>query len=263
MALLPEIKKLVLAHDVLHKKIDGLRQGETVIRLSLPINTPRTAITQFLTDYKKRNPRISFVIFSDADHQDLLNGRVDAAYMPYRPPEDGLILWTINEFHNVPAASPDYVQKNGFPAEPEDMPDHDVILRAARHYPSSKHLCRNGETKEFSYRRLSFSGDVLSSIEALLNGEGVAMDLSFGVLKEYFAQNRIVPVLNGWHRENWDLCFAISQSQEDNTELRKFAREFCRFERKQSRSRSVEVLEFLAKAFPDSCGNPSGETARP
>lgn len=65
------------------------------------------------------------------DHEDVISGKVDIAYLPYRPPAEGLFIWDVNKVGNVPLATPEYVRRRGNPQSPEDLRTHDIILRAA------------------------------------------------------------------------------------------------------------------------------------
>ena len=92
---------------------------------------------EIIQSYSHQDPNLKVEILSDVDHEDVISGKVDIAYLPYRPPAEGLFIWDVNKVGNVPLATPEYVRRRGNPQSPEDLRTHDIILRAGRNYPAT------------------------------------------------------------------------------------------------------------------------------
>lgn len=168
----------------------------------------------------------------------MISGKVDIAYLPYRPPAEGLFIWDVNKVGNVPLATPEYVRRRGNPQSPEDLRTHDIILRTGRNYPVTSHLQKDGELRSLEYKQIVFSGDVLSGREWLMAGMGIAIDLSLAFCWKDIEQGRLVPVLNGWSRSPWDLTVAMKKHSLSNRRLVSFAKAIVEYEAKASENRA-------------------------
>ena len=242
--LMPQVRKLVSAYAALGKRIACCGSGEMTLRIGIPLNSPRQTIRQLMKDFSALDAALRCEIFTDADHDDVLLGKVDIAYLPYRPVPDGLVIRDISRMINVPFASVDYIRRHGCPMHPDDMKHHDVIVRAGRHYPTTTRLVKGHASAQLRYRNVAYSGDVASGMEALLAGDGVAVDLSFAVCEREYRDGTIVPVLNGWHRPPWDVCLVMRRDQLPNARMVRFFNWFAERESEaaQKRLQSVETV---------------------
>ena len=239
---LPEIECYLEAATKLKEKISASGSHKLSIKLGIPVNVPRTSFVEIIQSYSHQDPNLKVEILSDVDHEDVISGKVDIAYLPYRPPAEGLFIWDVNKVGNVPLATPEYVRRRGNPQSPEDLRTHDIILRAGRNYPATTHLQKDGELRPLEYKQIVFSGDVLSGKEWLMAGMGVAIDLSLAFCWRDIEQGRLLPVLNGWSRAPWDLTVAIKKQNLSNQRLVALARALVEHETKAS----IKRAEFYA-----------------
>lgn len=235
--LLPEIECYLEAAKKLKEKISASGSHKLSIKFGIPVNVPRTSFVEIIQSYSHQDPNLKVEILSDVDHEDVISGKVDIAYLPYRPPAEGLFIWDVNKVGNVPLATPEYVRRRGNPQSPEDLRTHDIILRAGRNYPATTHLQKNGELRPLEYKQIVFSGDVLSGKEWLM-----AIDLSLAFCWRDIEQGRLLPVLNGWSRAPWDLTVAIKKQNLSNQRLVALARALVEHETKAS----IKRAEFYA-----------------
>ena len=240
--LLPEIECYLEAAKKLKEKISASGSHKLSIKLGIPVNVPRTSFVEIIQSYSHQDPNLKVEILSDVDHEDVISGKVDIAYLPYRPPAEGLFIWDVNKVGNVPLATPEYVRRRGNPQSPEDLRTHDIILRAGRNYPATTHLQKDGELRPLEYKQIVFSGDVLSGKEWLMAGMGVAIDLSLAFCWRDIEQGRLLPVLNGWTGAPWDLTVAIKKQNLSNQRLVALARALVEHETKAS----IKRAEFYA-----------------
>lgn len=167
------------------------------------------------------------------------------AYLPYRPPAEGLRLWHIGYTENCLLASPDYLKTRGEPLEPMDLAEHDLIIRSGRNYPTTKELICGEKHTPLVYKRIAFAGDVLSGKEVLLAAEGIAVDLSFHICRHEIEQGRLVRVLAGWHRPPWDLTIAVCDERVTDSRILNFCRLFAEYEKKASAMRLRHMHKFF------------------
>lgn len=43
---------------------------------------------ELIQSYRQKDPNLKVEILSDVDHEDVISGKVDVAYLPYRPPAE-------------------------------------------------------------------------------------------------------------------------------------------------------------------------------
>ncbi len=222
-ALYEPIKDFIRHHAQLTQMTQAMSGEPRRYRLCYPMNVGRDPLIGQLIDYRKIDPAIEFDLMSECDHEDVLEGRVDIAYLPYKPPAKGLLIWSTGLGYNVPLATPDYIAAHGNPQEPEDMKDHTIIVRTGKNYPVYHTLKKASEERCFVWKAIGFQGDALSCKAAVLADLGIAMDLSFDLCKQELMSGELVPVLNGWHRQPWDMNLVMSDKMEGNPQLMRFA----------------------------------------
>ncbi len=232
-------KQLTDAYDELKRRIESSAQKEITIRVGIPVNNPRKSIYALLKRYEELDPYVRFEVFSDTDHNDVLSGAVDVAYLPYRPPSEGLFIWDIGTIGNVPLVSTSYLTTHPLPKTPEDLAEHDVIIRCGPYYPLTTTLQKGDESRPFVYKNIVLAGDSPSCKEAVLSGDGVAIDLSIAYCRDEIADGRLIPILNGWHRPMWEKTLVISREQLGNSRLVSFARYFVKHESHASERRNA------------------------
>ncbi|WP_282195942.1 LysR substrate-binding domain-containing protein [Turicimonas muris] len=244
--ILPVVKELLSSYKKLEEAVEAARNEKIDLKVSIPINSPRNTIYPLIKACAKEYPEINLEIMADCDHEDVLRKKVKAAYLPYRPPSEGLIIFTVNpSFINVPLASLEYVRKNGMPTHPRDLLEHDIIIRSGRHYPLTKTLQKGSLEHPLVFRKIAFAGDVLSAKEALLAGDGISIDLSYSSCQEEVSQGLFVPVLGGWHKEPWDITIAVDRDLIHNSRVIEFFRVFAEAEGKASQVRARTISDVL------------------
>lgn len=236
--LLPEIRSYLDAAQKLERKVASSGNQKLFVKLGIPVNVPRISFVELIQNYTHQDPNLKVEILSDVDHEDVISGKVDVAYLPYRPPGEGLFIWNINKVGDVPLATPEYIRKRGNPQDPSDLRFHDIILRAGRNYPVTTYLQKNGEVRPLEYNQIVFSGDVLSGREWLMAGMGIAIDLSLAFCWKDIEQGRLLPVLNGWSRTPWDLTVVVKKQSLSNRRLVALARALVEHEAKASIKRA-------------------------
>lgn len=245
--LLPEIRNYLESAERLEKKVSQSGNRRLYVRLGIPVNVPRTSFVNIVKEFREKDPNVEVEILSDVDHEDVLSGKVDIAYLPYRPLPDGLFIWDINRVENIPLATNEYIQRYGNPQTPRDLATHSLILRTGRNYPVTKHLEKNGQKQTLVYDRIAFAGDALTGKEWLLASAGIAIDLSFAICWPEIESGKLIPVLNGWKRAPWEITVVIKRQDLSNNRLVALAREIVEHESKASVERAKFYREGIKR----------------
>lgn len=244
--MIPGVRELLRVHDALVTLSGDIANTPVTFRFGVPANLGREMFYRLIKAWRALHKETTFTLTADVDHEDVLEGRVDVAYLPYTPEHPDLLVWPLGRMRNCMFATPEYLARHGTPRSPRDLARHAVIIRSGTNYPMTRCLTNGAETVPFVHGETAVSGDVVSGVEALLAGDGIAVDLSFALLKELAEAGRIVPVLPGWHRPEWESSVVVSTRNEGNARLLKFCRWFVNREKRNVRSRLRELDAFLS-----------------
>lgn len=242
--LLPYARELVRAYGAIEESLALIGKEDFLIRIGIPVNSPRAEVNRNIFAFHEIEPKAHFEIWSDCTHDDVLDGSIDVAMLPYRPPSEGLVIFDINRLTAIPFASKKYIQKYGRPQEPEELSNHFLILRSAKYYPKTTHLFKEDLVRPLR-GTVAVSGDVPSGISALLDGRGISLDISLAALEGYWNQGLIAPVLNGWHRPYWDVTVVMNRQHISNKRLLSFVHSFIELESEGSEIRARKVNAIL------------------
>lgn len=112
-ALADDAGRLLECADRLRLRAEGLARSAATFVFSIPSNTPRESSFRIIKRFLGAHPGLSLMMASDADHETVLEGGVDAAYLAYVPePLPNLRVLPLGPIGNVPVASPDYVARS-------------------------------------------------------------------------------------------------------------------------------------------------------
>lgn len=247
------VQALVDAHHQALDRIENLSTTDlrVTLRVSVPSNISRSTLVHLMDRYKSVDPAVDLELYSNMDHTDVLNGTVDIAYLPYFPVNAvGIHVIPILRGTNFMLAAPSYLKSHGVPQCVEDLVHHRLFVRTGRHYPTTTRLFSLSEMfdfetlirqplpdklgllaqKEFSYTRhlrkrtrLSILyGDTLSCLQSVLEGLGIAVDLSLGLVCEQLKAGTLVPVLKDWHRPIWNNTLVTQERNLFNEHIMRF-----------------------------------------
>lgn len=244
--MVPAVRELVRAHDAVQALMESIGSAPVSWRFGVPANLGREMFHELIKTWRESHPETGFAMTVDADHEDVLEDRVDLAYLPYTPEHPDLIVWPLGEMRNCMFATKEYLRFHGTPEKPEDLARHSVIIRSGKNYPVTDSLTDGERTVPFVHAGIAVSGDVVSGFEALMAGDGIAVDLSYALLKEHADMDQLSPVLPGWHRQEWKSALVTSTRNQGNVRLLQFCRWFVNRERRNIRERRRIVDDFIA-----------------
>lgn len=222
----PEAIKILRHVDTALKKAENFEPRVRTIRFSLPVNMTRRNLFSLLEGYKKDNPFIDFQIVNDATYLEVLDGVVDVAFLGYEPEHPNLLYWHGGYGINMLLCTPQYLKTRKVPRTPEDLKNHDLILRSSFYLPVTTHLF-HGDQKVRLQGKMHYVGDTYSCKMAVLSHHGIGIDLSVAYCENEIEMGLLQPVLLGWHRARWDVFITINKNKSDDAELVKFARWFA------------------------------------
>lgn len=244
---LPAVEQMLESRSRIGQMIDDARRGSLSLLVAIPANTPRESSFSSMCAYEAADPQLHLSIITDKDHEDLCQGLVDIAYLPYTPePSPNLCIHPLGSILNVPVAAPGYLSRCGVPQRPSDLAEHVIFLRGGRWYPQTQCLERGLERAPLVFKRVHV-GDALTCRQAVLSGAGIALDLAYAVVKSDLEAGNLVPVLRGWHRPQWLPSIVFLATHPQRARIEKFVDFFAKQESAALRKRLHEVTEVLGR----------------
>jgi len=185
------IQEAALAHQEL---IDLQARPSGVIRASLPVDFSVIYLSPLLADFSRRYPGIRFNLNLTPGQADLIGDPVDVAIRMGPPKDQSLIARPIARLGTVLVAAPDYLQRRGVPAQPQDLAGHDCLRMKDAPWVL---LHRDG-----SRQSVEVGGQFIANNRGLLHqlalsGQGIVQSAD-SWLQADLASQRLVRVLPDW-----------------------------------------------------------------
>lgn len=194
-----------------------------LIRLSTPVGIGRFYLNDQIAEYRRLEPGVTIEATIEEGPEAVLDGRIDVAFIPYRPVRSDLIIYPAMSAFTLPLASAAYIRKYGSPQKPEDLRRHIGILKTGVGFPAADHLIRRGERQSILWKRVIRHNDMLNVKDAVLKGFGIAVDIPLGMVLDELRSGELVPVLNGWHRDYWHYSVITRLADGPSTRIGRFA----------------------------------------
>lgn len=195
-----------LFYDHARKVIETLDDAEAIVagfsgnpkgalRVSAPLGAGQRLIAPLIPAFSEAHPEVQVQLRLSDRRVDLLEDRLDIAFMLGDPPESNFKQRKLADCPRVLAAAPEYLAQHGTPETPDDLMDHRCLLLR---YPRSPEYYWTLMTEE-GPRKMHVAGsydadfaDVLTGWA--LQGGGIVNRPRFE-LAPYLADGRLVEVL--------------------------------------------------------------------
>lgn len=164
-------------------QLQGEPQGK--LKVNAPMSFGLIHMAGLIPEFLLRYPKISIDLVMNDKQVDLIEHGFDVAIRTGELKDSSLIARRLAPVHSIVCASPDYLEKQGAPATPADLSDHNCLLYS---YSSNKdHWQFNNNTKEINIR---VDGNYrVNNSEALK--EALSKGLGIGRLPSFIAGDAI------------------------------------------------------------------------
>ena len=182
-----------------------------VIRVMIG-NSFRKFTPKLLMEYLSSNPTLRFNMISPIDLNEYLEGKADVIALSGPVTLSNQLSFFRGKMIFVPVASPEYIKRHGKIEKPEHLVGHQVFhnLYHDRYSFSVKFpLVKNGQYETFTALESVRWSNVEMSLQAALDGAGVALSVPLFLCIDELEQGKLLPILNGWHRpsqNNYIVC---------------------------------------------------------
>lgn len=145
------------------------------LRIAAPMTFGTLYLSPALGEFTAAYPHIDLDLDLDDRMVDLVHGGYDLGVRIGRLPESSMVARTVAPHRHILVASPGYLARNGAPAHPDALKDHDCLLYSNREHSPTWSLTSGAGRKSFRIRARmrSNNGDVLR--DAAVAGMGIAL----------------------------------------------------------------------------------------
>jgi len=182
------------------------------------------SVAPLISAFTAAYPAITVDLTTTDRMVDLVEDGVDVAIRFNQPPDSSLIVRRLGQLRIILCAAPDYLEKNGTPAEPSDLSRHNCLAYSYRGFDKlTREWPLSGPGGEVM---VPVTGNLqTNSIETLLGaafeGRGIAMVTSCSATGA-IRSGRLVQVLPEWHSGEFPIIALYPHRQHIPAKVRSF-----------------------------------------
>jgi DNA-binding transcriptional LysR family regulator len=195
-ALLTKGRAIVaLAADAEAEMMTATRSAVGRLRMSAPSSFGLRFLTGVVAELACAHPKLSIDFQLEDRAVDLVAERFDLALRIGRLPDSSLVAKKVGVSRRLVVASPDYLERNGFPEQPNDLRHHECILYTHQSKLDTWVFDRSDGTEErvrVSGRLHCNNGDAIA--ELAVEGAGIAWLPEF-IVEPSIQKHALVPLL--------------------------------------------------------------------
>ncbi|MXV05476.1 LysR family transcriptional regulator [Enterobacter sp. ABFQC] len=196
-----------LAHEQLGEM---LAQPQGGLRISVPSDFAIVILAPIIREFAEHYPGITFDFDLTPRNVDLVSEPFDLAIRMGNLPDSGLIARKLGALPRYYYASPEYLQKNGTPYEPQQLTDHECLLM--RSDKSSIWALCHGDKTETVKVGGKFQMNSIGMMRRLaLMGVGIAM-LPEPIVQQDVRNNALIRILPEFEAEPVTI-FALTETR--------------------------------------------------
>ncbi|WP_395018595.1 LysR family transcriptional regulator [Dongia sp.] len=194
-------------------------RGELV--MTAPIVFGRLHVVPVVVEFLKQYPEVDVRLLLDDQIVNLVDEQVDLAVRISELPDSSMMATRIATIRPVICASPAYLSAHGMPRHPEELADHDCIMRSRLPTPDAWPFRVDGTVRMVPVRRRLVVTTAEASIEAALAGAGLTKVFCYQVAAAE-RQGRLVTILREFEPEPMPLSLVYSGGRIVPMKLRAF-----------------------------------------
>lgn len=202
---LPRARSLLL--ELSNAKL-GLAALDSDPRGLLTVTAPaafgRKHLVPTLLDFLKRYPLLEVELHNSDEVVDVAQRRIDISIRMGSLPDSDLVVTRLAPVRRVLCASPEYLDKHGYPSEPAQLLQHDCLTVASQPAPPGWWSFAGVNREAALPVRGSFrSDDTEALLQAALAGVGI-VHLASWLVSDLISAGRLLPLCTGARRPKKD-----------------------------------------------------------
>jgi DNA-binding transcriptional LysR family regulator len=211
--------------DIAEAEAEASSKGAAVkgmLRIGAPMELGRRLIGPLITDFRREFPDVQVHLMLSDSGLDVIDDGLDVALRVDLPADSSVIAKKILSAKHIVCASPAYLKKNGVPAKPSDLLQHDCIrLMRGRRAMDTWIFQDQGKRFELTVNGTlsTTSGEVVH--DWVRAGKGIALKAAWDLQPE-LAAGKIVQCLSEFWCDEIDLFAICANRQHLSPRIRAF-----------------------------------------
>jgi len=213
----------------IRSQAQGLRdQPQGLLRIAAPALLGKTALAAVMPEFLRRYPPIKIELSISEKIEDFFAGGFDIGIRIGEQQDATLAQQVLGMTESCVCATPEYLEENGYPIQPQDLAKHNCLLWQPRERMVWREwlLDKQGKTHRVTVRGNFVSNDSLALREAVLNHGGIAL-LPVYAVQQDLQTGKLIRVMDDYQALTFPLTLVYSHRQALSPKLRVFI-EFVR-----------------------------------
>lgn len=184
---------------VIRKITNGLEQPTGKLRINAPMAFGERFLVDVITDYSKKYPDVNLDVDFDDKQINVIEEGYDLVVRIGKLNDSGLIARQICDFPAYVCASPDFINKYGIPAKPEDLKTIPAINYKNSSSPSSLSFKNNNSNEEITINTnpIIITNSLALLLNSTIQGIGYCM-LPLVFCKDKIQTGELIPLLHNF-----------------------------------------------------------------
>ena len=175
-----------------------------LLRVSIPNTFGRLHVAPCIAEFMNLYPDVSLEITQNDSFDDLMLKKLDVAIRIGQLSDSTMKAKKISPNIRRLVASKSYVEKYGYPRNPEDLTNHRCLHFAPLQQGKKWLLTKGKVTRKISVEPRLTSDDASALFEAAIDGSGIALLADF-ITREHLETNKLIEVLPDWTLASSDI----------------------------------------------------------
>ena len=194
---LARIEPILAALDEAEYSVREGGELRGLLRMSMPTSFGVRDVIPRLASFAERHPSLHIQLQLSDRRQDLVKDAVDVAIRLGRLPDSTATAKLIATIPRVIVASPDYLERHGVPAVPDDLVRHRIVGGTAAAVPTAWRFERNGEESAIKLDSHFSTDENEGAIAATVAGYGITSTSGWACRRE-LENGALVRLLPEW-----------------------------------------------------------------
>lgn len=198
-----------------------------LLRISGSLSFCMIHVAPLLPEFTARFPELRVEIVAANRYQDLIENGIDVAIRTREVENDSNItVRRLAETRRLLAASPQYLQRHGTPATPDELARHKLLIYTYAYRPDQLRFQRDGQVTTLPVKGLLESNDGQVLRAAALAHLGILVQPRY-IIHDDIVAGRLVPVLDAWDLPRLTINLAYQSRQHLPAKVRCFIDFLC------------------------------------
>jgi len=198
-----------------------------LLRISGSLSFCMIHVAPLLPEFTARFPELRVEIVAANRYQDLIENGIDVAIRTREVENDSNItVRRLAETRRLLAASPQYLQRHGTPATPDELARHKLLIYTYAYRPDQLRFRRDGQVTTLAVKGLLESNDGQVLRAAALAHLGILVQPRY-IIHDDIVAGRLVPVLDAWDLPRLTINLAYQSRQHLPAKVRCFIDFLC------------------------------------